>query len=71
MRVLGNPDIMLGTDLVLLQSAGLRGMPATAPGLTGFASRWAPWRSYAALHLWRARQWSPSDNDQPEPESAA
>ena len=55
MRVLGNPDIMLGTDLVMLQSAAALGLPGTTKGLTDHARRWAPWRSYAGLHLWRAR----------------
>ena len=55
MRVLGNPDVMLGTDLVMLQSAAALGLPGTTKGLTDHARRWAPWRSYAGLHLWRAR----------------
>ncbi|CAN5185721.1 AlkA N-terminal domain-containing protein [soil metagenome] len=55
MRVLGNPDVMLSTDLVMLQSAAALGMPATAKGLAEHSRRWAPWRSYAGLHLWRAR----------------
>jgi AraC family transcriptional regulator of adaptative response / DNA-3-methyladenine glycosylase II len=55
MRVLGNPDVLLGTDLVMLQSAGALGLPATTRGLTERARPWAPWRSYAGLHLWRAR----------------
>jgi AraC family transcriptional regulator, regulatory protein of adaptative response / DNA-3-methyladenine glycosylase II len=55
MRVLGNPDVMLGTDLVMLQSAAALGLPGTTKGLTEHARRWAPWRSYAGLHLWRAR----------------
>jgi len=55
MRVLGNPDVMLGTDLVMVQSAAALGLPRTAKSLTEHARRWAPWRSYAGLHLWRAR----------------
>ncbi len=55
MRVLGNPDVMLGTDLVMLQSAAALGLPGTTRGLTEHARRWAPWRSYAGMHLWRAR----------------
>ena len=55
MRVLGNPDILLGTDLVILQSAAALDLPGTARELTEHARRWAPWRSYAGLHLWRAR----------------
>ena len=55
MRVLGNPDILLSTDLVMLQSAAAMGMPATTKGLTEHGARWAPWRSYAGMHLWRNR----------------
>ena len=65
MRVLGNPDIFLASDLVLLQSAALRGLPATPRTLAAHATRWAPWRSYAGLHLWRARYWLPSTDEQP------
>ncbi|MGX5681199.1 AlkA N-terminal domain-containing protein [Schumannella luteola] len=55
MRVLGNPDTLLSTDLVMLQSAAALGLPATAKSLAEHGRRWAPWRSYAGLHLWRAR----------------
>lgn len=55
MRVLGNPDIALSGDLVMLQSAAKLGLPSSAKGLDGYAKRWAPWRSYAGLHLWKAR----------------
>ena len=54
-RVLGNPDVLLTGDLVLLQSAARLGLPHTPRDLSAYAQRWAPWRSYAALHLWRAR----------------
>jgi AraC family transcriptional regulator of adaptative response / DNA-3-methyladenine glycosylase II len=55
MRVLGSPDVLLTSDLVILQSAAARGLPGTAKGLAAHGERWAPWRSYVALHLWRAR----------------
>ncbi|MDH6180644.1 AraC family transcriptional regulator of adaptative response / DNA-3-methyladenine glycosylase II [Microbacteriaceae bacterium SG_E_30_P1] len=55
MRVLGNPDILLTSDLVVLQSARGLGIATTAKELEGRAHDWAPWRSYAGLHLWRAR----------------
>ena len=55
MRVLGNPDIMLSTDLVMQQSAANLGIDSTVKGLQAHSTRWAPWRSYAGLHLWRAR----------------
>ena len=55
MRVLGNPDIMLSSDLVIRQGADELGLPATASALTQYSTRWAPWRSYACMHLWRSR----------------
>jgi AraC family transcriptional regulator of adaptative response / DNA-3-methyladenine glycosylase II len=55
MRVLGSPDVLLTSDLVVLQSAAHHGMPATARSLAAHGERWAPWRSYATMHLWRAR----------------
>ncbi|MCU1579689.1 MAG: DNA-3-methyladenine glycosylase 2 family protein [Rhodoglobus sp.] len=55
MRVLGNPDVLLATDLVMQQSAAALGLPSSARGLADHGARWAPWRSYAGLHLWRAR----------------
>jgi Adenosine deaminase len=49
MRALGHPDAFPATDLVLAQSAAALGIsPSPRPA-------WSPWRSYAALHLWRAR----------------
>jgi AraC family transcriptional regulator of adaptative response / DNA-3-methyladenine glycosylase II len=55
MRVLGNPDVLLTTDLVLQQSAAALGIPSKPRDLERHGARWAPWRSYANLHLWRAR----------------
>ncbi|MGN6325461.1 DNA-3-methyladenine glycosylase 2 family protein [Pseudolysinimonas sp.] len=55
LRALGNPDTFLATDLVIRQSAAARGLPDAVRELTARAGAWAPWRSYAALHLWRAR----------------
>ncbi|MEO6944501.1 MAG: Ada metal-binding domain-containing protein [Lacisediminihabitans sp.] len=59
MRVLGNPDVLLSTDLVMLKSAQKLGLPATARGLAEYGTRWAPWRSYAGLHLWRMARTAP------------
>lgn len=61
MRVLGDPDAWLDGDVALL--AGARAAGALDPGpagpaahrvLAGRAAAWAPWRSYAAMHLWQA-----------------
>ncbi len=50
MRVTGDPDILLDRDLVVAQSAADLGLD-----LTTSAPKWAPWRSYASMHLWRHR----------------
>jgi AraC family transcriptional regulator of adaptative response / DNA-3-methyladenine glycosylase II len=50
MRVLGDPDELLPGDLAVRRGAAALGIP----DLPDHAPRWAPWRSYAALHLWRA-----------------
>jgi AraC family transcriptional regulator of adaptative response / DNA-3-methyladenine glycosylase II len=55
MRVLGNPDILLGNDLVVRQSAAALGLPGDLRGLEQRGAPWSPWRSYATVHLWRAR----------------
>ncbi|MGF0115280.1 AlkA N-terminal domain-containing protein [Promicromonospora sp. Marseille-Q5078] len=64
MRVLRDPDAWLDGDVALLAGAAAagvdHGLPADAPraarsrALAARAERWAPWRSYAAMHLWRA-----------------
>jgi AraC family transcriptional regulator of adaptative response / DNA-3-methyladenine glycosylase II len=55
MRVLGNPDILLSSDLVVRQSAAALGLPGDVRALDARGATWAPWRSYATVHLWRAR----------------
>jgi AraC family transcriptional regulator of adaptative response / DNA-3-methyladenine glycosylase II len=55
LRVLGNPDTFLETDLVIRQSAQALGLPGAPRALAERASAWAPWRSYASLQLWRNR----------------
>lgn len=45
LRALGDPDILLTTDLVIRRELLARGVTDT----TG----WAPFRSYATIHLWR------------------
>ena len=53
MRLLGDPDELLATDLAVRRGAATLGLPSDLPGLTAHAERWTPWRSYAATHLWR------------------
>jgi len=55
LRALGNPDTFLETDLVIRQSAEALGLPGAPKALAERAAEWAPWRSYASLHLWRNR----------------
>ncbi len=45
MRALRDPDVMLETDLIVRRQLDRLGVDDTKP--------WAPWRSYAALHLWK------------------
>ncbi|MFI2105041.1 AlkA N-terminal domain-containing protein [Isoptericola sp. NPDC019693] len=64
MRVLRDPDSWLDGDVALLAGAAAAGVALGLPdgasraarsrALAAHAERWAPWRSYAALHLWRA-----------------
>jgi AraC family transcriptional regulator of adaptative response / DNA-3-methyladenine glycosylase II len=49
-RILGDPDELLPGDLAVRRGAQALGIS----DLSSHAARWAPWRSYAALHLWRA-----------------
>ncbi|MDM4762607.1 Ada metal-binding domain-containing protein [Galbitalea sp. SE-J8] len=54
MRVLGSPDVLLAGDLVLRANAERLGLPADPRRLSEIGERWAPWRSYAGMHVWRA-----------------
>jgi AraC family transcriptional regulator of adaptative response / DNA-3-methyladenine glycosylase II len=54
MRALGDPDILLPTDLGTRHGAAALGLPTDPVALLAHAERWRPWRSYAQLHLWRA-----------------
>ena len=48
MRLTGDPDRLLATDLVVRQGAKVLGVDLS------HAERWSPYRSYATMHLWRA-----------------
>lgn len=54
LRVLGSPDLLLDTDLVLLRTLRAHGAADSPRTAAALGERWAPWRSYATLHLWRA-----------------
>jgi AraC family transcriptional regulator of adaptative response / DNA-3-methyladenine glycosylase II len=50
MRVLGDPDIFLPTDLGIRQALG----ETNPKRILAIATQWQPWRSYATLHLWKS-----------------
>ena len=54
MRALGDPDVLLPTDLGTRHGAAALGLPTEPAALMAHAERWRPWRSYAQLLLWRA-----------------
>ncbi|WP_051798185.1 DNA-3-methyladenine glycosylase 2 family protein [Catenuloplanes japonicus] len=54
LRALGDPDVLLPTDLVVRKGAKALGLPHTPATLAAHAERWRPWRSYALIRLWRA-----------------
>jgi AraC family transcriptional regulator of adaptative response / DNA-3-methyladenine glycosylase II len=47
MRAFGHPDVMIETDLIIKRMVERHGVDAAR------TATWQPWRSYAALHLWR------------------
>ncbi|MFI0792325.1 DNA-3-methyladenine glycosylase 2 family protein [Micromonospora rubida] len=54
MRALGDPDVLLHTDLAVRRGAAALGLPDNPKTLDAYAERWRPWRSYAMIRLWRA-----------------
>ena len=54
MRVTRAPDVLLTGDVALRHGAAALDLPAEAKQLQAYGTRWAPWRSYASMHLWRA-----------------
>ncbi|ACZ32180.1 transcriptional regulator, AraC family [Xylanimonas cellulosilytica DSM 15894] len=64
MRVLGDPDAWPEGDVALVAGAAAAGIAAASAAerrptqrhrdLAAHAAAWAPWRSYAAMHLWAA-----------------
>ena len=49
LRVTGDPDVLPHGDLVIAQAAADLGIDLRS------TDAWRPWRSYAAMHLWRYR----------------
>jgi AraC family transcriptional regulator of adaptative response / DNA-3-methyladenine glycosylase II len=54
MRAIGDPDVLLPTDLAARRGAAALGLPSSPKALEAHAERWRPWRSYALIRLWRA-----------------
>ncbi|QAY74381.1 DNA-3-methyladenine glycosylase 2 family protein [Agromyces protaetiae] len=54
MRITRAPDVLLVSDLALRNGAEALGLPSDARALEREGAAWAPWRSYASMHLWRA-----------------
>lgn len=61
LRVLGDPDVLMEGDVALLAGARTLGLvsaeeprPHQFKELARRGATWAPWRSYAAMHLWRS-----------------
>ncbi|WP_243077089.1 AlkA N-terminal domain-containing protein [Microbacterium sp. SS28] len=54
MRVLGDPDVLLPGDVAARAGAAASAIPSDPVGLTAWAARTAPWRSYLTAHLWAA-----------------
>ncbi|MFD6446335.1 DNA-3-methyladenine glycosylase 2 family protein [Promicromonospora sp. NPDC060204] len=61
LRVLGDPDVLMDGDVALLAGARNLGLvsaeesrPHQFKELAVRGAAWAPWRSYAAMHLWRS-----------------
>lgn len=70
LRVFGDPDAWMLGDVALVAGArAIRILPETRIGskqsehraLAARTAQWAPWRSYASMHLWRAAA-SPASN---------
>jgi AraC family transcriptional regulator of adaptative response / DNA-3-methyladenine glycosylase II len=54
LRALGDPDVLLPTDLGVRRGASALGLPDSPAALADHAATaWAPWRSYATIRLWR------------------
>jgi AraC family transcriptional regulator of adaptative response / DNA-3-methyladenine glycosylase II len=53
MRALGDPDVFLPSDVAVRRAARSAGLPDQPIPLAQHAERWAPWRSYAVIRLWR------------------
>jgi AraC family transcriptional regulator of adaptative response / DNA-3-methyladenine glycosylase II len=61
MRALGDPDAFLVGDLGVRRALERLGHPGDERAVAALAERWRPWRAYAALHLWRSLDPTPTE----------
>ncbi len=54
MRVLGDPDAFLPSDLGVRRALERLGQPGDPASATRRAERWRPWRAYGLMYLWGA-----------------
>ncbi len=54
MRVLGDPDVFMPTDLGVHHALVRLGVDASPKAAAALAQRFSPWRSYALHHLWNS-----------------
>jgi AraC family transcriptional regulator of adaptative response / DNA-3-methyladenine glycosylase II len=54
MRSLGDPDVLLPTDLGVRRAFEAAGLDGSPRAVAERAAAWVPWRSYAMHHLWAA-----------------
>ena len=52
LRALGDPDVLLTTDLGVRRGLERLGAPGDPRSAATRGETWAPWRSYALMHLW-------------------
>jgi AraC family transcriptional regulator of adaptative response / DNA-3-methyladenine glycosylase II len=56
MRGLGDPDVLMASDLGLMRALTVLKTPHDHPILNQISRRWSPWRSYATHHIWYSLQ---------------
>ena len=52
LRALGDPDVLMATDLGVRHALAAAELPSSPADALGRAQRWRPYRSYAQHHLW-------------------
>lgn len=63
LRGLGDPDVMLASDLGVRRAMAALGQDSSASAIEERSAAWRPWRSYAVAHLWTSLvSTTPSDS---------